>query len=269
MTGNHPLTTAVDADADTRDGPRRLLDVQDLWLTFGSITALGGVTLHANVGELTAIIGDNGAGKSSLTKCVLGVHRPTSGSIVFRGEQVTVTSPQHAKELGIEAVFQDLALFDDLKLWQNMFIGRELKRGIGPLSLLRKRKMADRSDVMVRALTVNVPDVQRTVRSMSGGQRQAVAIARAVAWGSELVIMDEPTAALGLRERTEVEEVILDLRRQRRSFLLISHSFDQVMKLSDAVWVMRQGRAVAHRRTSETSGDELVALVTGTKEAEL
>ena len=187
----------------------------------------------------------------------------------FRGEEVTVTSPQHAKELGIEAVFQDLALFDDLRLWQNMFIGRELRRGIGPLSLLHKKEMASRADTMVRPLAVNVPDVQRTVRSMSGGQRQVVAIARAVAWGSELVIMDEPTAALGVRERTEVEELVLRLRGEGRSFLLISHSFDQVMKLADAVWVMRQGRAVAHRRVADTSGQELVALVTGAKEAEL
>ena len=258
--------------ATTPDQPKtddRLLDIRDLRLTFGNVTALNGVTMHADAGEVTAIIGDNGAGKSSLTKCVLGVHRPTGGTMSFRGEEVTVTSPQHAKELGIEAVFQDLALFDDLKLWQNMFIGRELKKGVGPFSLLRKKDMAARADTMVRALTVNTPDVQRTVRSMSGGQRQAVAIARAVAWGSELVIMDEPTAALGLRERTEVEESILDLRRQHRSFLLISHSFDQVMRLADAVWVMRQGRAVAHRRISETSGQELVALVTGAQEAEL
>ena len=246
-----------------------LLDVSDLRLQFGSVTALGGVTMHARQGEVTAIIGDNGAGKSSLVKCVLGVHRPTGGSMRFRGEEVTVTSPQHAKELGIEAVFQDLALFDDLRLWQNMFIGRELRRGIGPLSLLHKKEMASRADTMVRPLAVNVPDVQRTVRSMSGGQRQVVAIARAVAWGSELVIMDEPTAALGVRERTEVEELVLRLRGEGRSFLLISHSFDQVMKLADAVWVMRQGRAVAHRRVADTSGQELVALVTGAKEAEL
>ena len=252
----------------SRDG-EHLLDISDLRLQFGNVTALGGATMHARQGEVTAIIGDNGAGKSSLVKCVLGVNRPTGGTMRFRGEEVTVTSPQHAKELGIEAVFQDLALFDDLRLWQNMFIGRELRRGVGPLSLLRKKEMASQADTMVRPLAVNVPDVQRTVRSMSGGQRQVVAIARAVAWGSELVIMDEPTAALGVRERTEVEELVLRLRAEGRSFLLISHSFDQVMKLADAVWVMRQGRAVANRRVADTSGQELVALVTGAKEAEL
>lgn len=240
-----------------------LLRIEDLQLRFGPVTALGGVTMHAMPGEITAIIGDNGAGKSSLTKCILGVYEATSGSIQFNGKPAQVKTPHDAKALGIEAVFQDLALFDDLTLWQNMFINRELKKGFGPFSILDKRAMISKSDELVRGLTVNVPDAKRTVRSMSGGQRQAVAIARAVAWGSELVIMDEPTAALGVRERTEVEDTIIGLRNDGRSFMLISHSFDQVMRVADAVWVMRQGRAVAHRRITETSGEELVALVTG------
>lgn len=246
-----------------------LLSVTDLSLRFGNVVALDGVNLNAYPGEVTAIIGDNGAGKSSLMKCVLGVYRPTGGSMSFIGEPVSVTSPRHAKELGIEAVFQDLALFDDLALWQNMYIGREIKRGFGRFGFINKRAMTTRSQEMIAALTVNTPDVRRTVRSMSGGQRQAVAIARAVAWGSELVIMDEPTAALGVRERTEVEGQVLALRAEERSFLLISHSFDQVMRLADAVWVMRRGRAVAHRRVAETTGEELVALVTGAKDAEM
>lgn len=250
--------------ATTGSGP--LLAVSDLRISFGNVSALGGVTMHARPGEVTAIIGDNGAGKSTLIKCILGVHRPDSGEIAMNGRSVRVDSPRQAKNLGIEAVFQDLALFDDLTLWQNLFIGRELRGGIG---LPDRRRMIARAEEMVGALTVNTPDVRRTVRSMSGGQRQAVAIARAVAWGSELVVMDEPTAALGVRERTEVEEQVLALRGQGRSFLLISHSFDQVMRLADAVWVMRRGRAVAHRRVDQTTGEELVALVTGAKDAEL
>lgn len=240
-----------------------LLTVEDLKVKFGNVVALGGATMHANAGEITAIIGDNGAGKSSLTKAILGVYPNAEGTIRVNGESVTMSSPHVAKSLGIEAVFQDLALFDDLALWQNMFINRELKRGWGPLALTRRNEMIERSDEMIRRLTVNVPDARRTVRSMSGGQRQAVAIARAVAWGSTLVIMDEPTAALGVRERTEVEQTIMQLRDQGRSFILISHSFDQVMRVADAVWVMRHGRAVAHRRVSDTTGEELVALVTG------
>jgi D-xylose transport system ATP-binding protein len=249
---------------DTVPAPENaLLRIEDLQLKFGPVTALASVTMHAQPGEITAIIGDNGAGKSSLTKCILGVYEATHGSIHFNGNQARLATPHDAKRLGIEAVFQDLALFDDLTLWQNMFINREIRKGFGPFSILDKRAMIEKSDELVRGLTVNVPDAKRTVRSMSGGQRQAVAIARAVAWGSELVIMDEPTAALGVRERTEVEDTIIRLRDEGRSFLLISHSFDQVMRVADAVWVMRQGRAVAHRRITDTTGEELVALVTG------
>lgn len=244
----------------------RLLEVNDLTLRFGNVVALDGVTIHADRNEITAIIGDNGAGKSSLTKCILGVYKGNSGTIRFDEKLVEMNSPQDAKRLGIEAVFQDLALFDDLTLWQNMFMGRELTRGVAPFRMLKRKEMISQSDELVRRLTVNVPDARRTVRSMSGGQRQAVAIARAVAWGSELVIMDEPTAALGVRERTEVEDTVMRLRDDGRSFILVSHSFDQVMRVADAVWVMRQGRAVAHRRIAETSGEELVALVTGAKD---
>jgi len=252
---------------DAHDGV--LLRVSDLELQFGQVKALQGVSIHANRGEVTAIIGDNGAGKSTLAKCVLGVNHPTSGTIEFKGEEVTVASPRHARELGIEAVFQDLALIDDLAVWQNMYLNRELVRGTWPVRILSKRAMAKRSAEILASLNVGMPSVHRTVRAMSGGQRQAIAIARAVTWGSELVFMDEPTAALGLRERTEVEELVMRLRDEGRSFILVSHSFDQVMRVADAVWVMRRGRAIAHRRISETSGDELVALITGSKEAEL
>lgn len=241
----------------------RILEVSDLKVRFGSVIALDGATMHANAGEITAIIGDNGAGKSSLTKAILGVYLTSEGEIRFKGEKTAMDTPHAAKALGIEAVFQDLALFDDLTLWQNMFINRELTGGFGPFAYLKRAAMIKESDDLVRRLTVNVPNARRTVRSMSGGQRQAVAIARAVAWGSELVIMDEPTAALGIRERAEVEDTIMALRDEGRSFMLISHSFDQVMRVADAVWVMRHGQVVAHRRVSETSGEELVALVTG------
>lgn len=241
----------------------RLLEVNNLKVRFGNVIALDGATMYANTGEITAIIGDNGAGKSSLTKAILGVYSTSEGEISFKGEKQEIDSPQAAKKLGIEAVFQDLALFDDLTLWQNMFINREQTRGFGPFRFTDRRSMIQKSDELVRRLTMNVPDARRTVRTMSGGQRQAVAIARAVAWGSELVIMDEPTAALGVRERTEVEDTMMTLRDQGRSFMLISHSFDQVMRVADAVWVMRHGSAVAYRRVKETTGEELVALVTG------
>ena len=264
---SHPDRTLAPLPED-RAASARLIETDSLHLRFDSVVALDGVSIHADEHEITAIIGDNGASKSSLVKCLLGVYQPDRGGIRFLGEHVSIDSPQVANALGIEAVFQDLALFDDLALWQNMFINRELTRGVAPFRILDRRAMIERSQAMVEKLTVNVPDARRTVRSMSGGQRQAVAIARAVAWGSELVIMDEPTAALGVRERTEVEETVLGLREAGRSFLLISHSFDQVMRLADAVWVMRQGRVAAYRRIEDTTGQELVALVTGAQSDE-
>lgn len=263
----HPDQTSA-SQQQAAKASTRLIETDDIHLRFDNVVALDGVSIHADKHEVTAIIGDNGAGKSSLVKCLLGVYRPDGGDIRFLGEQVSIDTPQIANALGIEAVFQDLALFDDLALWQNMFINRELTKGVGPFRIVDRRAMIERSQVMVEKLTVNVPDARRTVRSMSGGQRQAVAIARAVAWGSELVIMDEPTAALGVRERTEVEQTVLGLRDSGRSFLLISHSFDQVMRLADAVWVMRQGRVAAYRRIEDTTGQELVALVTGAQSDE-
>jgi D-xylose transport system ATP-binding protein len=239
------------------------IETRDLKLTFGSVVALADASLRARRGEVTAIIGDNGAGKSSFVKCLLGINRPDSGAILVDGQTVAPASPREAAALGIEAVLQDLVLVDDLTLWQNMFLGRELKRGPFPFRLLDKRSMIAASNARIAALTKNVPDARRTVRDLSGGQRQSLAIARAVAWNSAIVLMDEPTAALGVRERADVEDLVLALKQKGRSLLIITHSFDQVLRVADAVWVMRLGRFIASRRVSETTGDELVGLVTG------
>ena len=172
-------------------------------------------------------------------------------------------SPREAAALGIEAVLQDLVLVDDPTLWQNMFLGRELKRGPCPFRLLDRRSMIAASNARIAALAKNVPDARRTVRDLSGGQRQSLAIARAVAWNSAIVLMDEPTAALGVRERADVEALVLALKQKGRSLLIISHSFAQVLRVADAVWVMRLAASSPSRRVSETTGDELVGLVTG------
>lgn len=239
------------------------IETQDLRLSYGHVVALNGASIRARKGEVTAIIGDNGAGKSSFIRCLLGISRPNSGSILVDGKTVAPSSPRDAAALGIEAVLQDLALVDDLAIWQNMFLGRELRWGVFPFSFLDKRRMIAASDERIAALTKNVPEARRNVRDLSGGQRQSLAIARAVAWDSSIVLMDEPTAALGVRERTDVEDLVLSLKEKGRSQLIISHSFDQVLRVADAVWVMRLGRFIASRRISETNGDELVGLVTG------
>lgn len=243
-----------------------IVDVRDVSLSFGNVKALQNVSLTLAPGEITAIVGDNGAGKSTLVRCISGIHRAQSGSIEFDGEETHFRSPEDAREKGIETVHQNLALVDDLTVWQNLFLNRELTRGIGPIRFLDRRAMREEADRMVSTLAVNVPAVKSKVRRLSGGQRQAVSICRAAGFSSKLVIMDEPTAALGVQETAKVEELILKLRDDGHSVLLISHNFSQVMRLSDQVWVMRAGRCVAGRRTTDTTGDEIVALITGSRE---
>ena len=244
-----------------------LLEVADVSLSFGSVRALVDVSLSLRRGEITALVGDNGAGKSTLVRCLSGVHRPDSGRISFEGSDIDFHSPEDAREAGIETVHQNLALVEDLTVWQNLFLNRELTRGVKPFAFLDRRGMQREAERMVSTLAVNVPAVRSKVRRLSGGQRQAVAICRAAGFTSKLVIMDEPTAALGVQETARVEELIRKLRDDGHAVLLISHNFAQVMRLSDQVWVMRAGRCVGGRRTSETTGEEIVALITGARAA--
>jgi simple sugar transport system ATP-binding protein len=250
--------------AAQRNGDTLVLD--GIVKRFGSVTALRGASIAARTGEVTAIVGDNGAGKSTLIKCLTGVHRPDEGRIAVDGEEVHFHSPEDSRRAGIEAVYQDLALADDLAVWQNLFLNREITRGIGPLRLLDRKKMRHDADAMMTKLAVNVPPVRSRVRRLSGGQRQAVAISRAAGFGSRIVIMDEPTAALGVRETRRAEELIASLRDQGLAILLISHDFAQVQRLAQRVWVMRGGRVTAERRAEDISAERLVAMVTGAEE---
>jgi simple sugar transport system ATP-binding protein len=253
------MTAAAQHNGDT-------LVLDGIVKRFGSVIALRGATIAARTGEVTAIVGDNGAGKSTLIKCLTGVHRPDEGRIAVDGEEVHFHSPEDSRRAGIEAVYQDLALADDLAVWQNLFLNREITRGIGPLRLLDRKKMRHDADAMMTKLAVNVPPVRSRVRRLSGGQRQAVAISRAAGFGSRIVIMDEPTAALGVRETRRAEELIASLRDQGLAILLISHDFAQVQRLAQRVWVMRGGRVTAERRAEDISAERLVAMVTGAEE---
>jgi D-xylose transport system ATP-binding protein len=240
-----------------------LVDVRDVSLSFGNVRALRDVSLTLAPGEITALVGDNGAGKSTLVRCLSGIHRADAGEISFEGGPVDFHSPEDARRAGIETVHQNLALVEDLTVWQNLFLNREITRGIGPFALLDRGAMKRGARRMVSELAVNVPDVASRVRRLSGGQRQAVSICRAAGFSSKLVIMDEPTAALGVQETERVETLIRKLRDDGHAVLLISHNFAQVMRLSDQVWVMRAGRCVGGRRTTDTTGEEIVALITG------
>src|SRR6266540_7122513 len=233
---------------------------------FGAITALDGVDLEVERGEVLALLGDNGAGKSTLIKCISGAHRLDSGSIEMDGGPVTIHSPADARELGIETVYQDLALFDNLKPSDNFYAGRELA---GPtwlprsLRILRRRTMADATREVLDRLQVSLPPLDDPIGLMSGGQRQAVAVSRAAAFASNVVILDEPTAALGIRESRRVLELIRRLRDEDRAVLVISHAMDHVMQVADRVVVLRRGRKVGELVPSAETHKQIESLIVG------
>jgi ABC-type sugar transport system ATPase subunit len=228
---------------------------------FGAVVALEAVTLDVNAGEIVALVGDNGAGKSTLIKLIAGVHQPTSGEIRLEGVPVRLSAPTDARDQGIEVVYQDLALADQQPVYMNMFLGRELVRG--PLRRLDREGMARETQRLLDELEIRVPSPRATIRDLSGGQRQGVAIARATHWAQRLVLMDEPTAALGVQETARVEDIIVRMRDRGRAILLVSHSLDQVFRISDRICVLRRGHQVGVRTTSETNGDEIVSMITG------
>jgi D-xylose transport system ATP-binding protein len=244
-----------------------LVEVKDVWKSFGEVAAIRGASMWANRGELTAIVGDNGAGKSTLIKCISGIHVPDQGSIYLAGTAVTYRGPEEARHQGIETVYQDLALIDDLAVYQNVFLDRELTWGFGPVRFLARRAMVERTRSLFGELKVSVPSISSRVRGLSGGQRQAVAIARGVMWGRELVIMDEPTAALGIRETAKVETLIQDLVSRGIGIIVISHNLEQVMRLSTRIWVMRRGQVVGGIPTDQARKEDVVAMITGLHES--
>jgi len=245
-----------------------LVQITGLRKSFDAVHALQGVDLTLAQGEVTALLGDNGAGKSTLVRCLTGVHPPDEGEIRFRGEPIRLSSPDDARQLGIETVYQTLGLIEDLQVWQNLYLNRELTTGFGPFQVLDKKAMISHSKEILSRLDVNVPNVRATVRRMSGGQRQSIAIARAANWGRTLVIMDEPTAALGVRETAAVESLIHRLRDSAVTVLLISHDMAQVLRVADTAYVLRRGQTAARREIAKTTGDELVGLITGAIEGD-
>jgi ABC-type sugar transport system ATPase subunit len=238
-----------------------VLSLRDVRKTFGGIVALENFNLDLFAGEVVALVGDNGAGKSTLVKIIAGVHPPDSGQILLDGTEVFITDPGRSQALGIQVVFQDLALADSQPVYMNLFLGRELVTT--PLRRLDRRRMISETEALVKALDVRIPSATGTIRDLSGGQRQGIAIARATHWASRLVLMDEPTAALGVAETQKVESIIRMLKERGLSILLISHRLDQVFRLANRICVLRRGRQVSVKNTSETSDNEIVAMITG------
>ncbi|WP_140706622.1 ATP-binding cassette domain-containing protein [Mesorhizobium sp. B2-8-5] len=237
-----------------------ILQLQDIRKNFGGITAIENFSLEVFPGEIVALVGDNGAGKSTLVKIVSGVHPPSSGTIAIEGKPVTMSNATMGRAHGIEVVYQDLALADQQTVYMNMFLGREPLNRFG---LLDRRRMIAETEKLVKELDVRIPSAHATIRDLSGGQRQGVAIARATHWASKLILLDEPTAALGVAETAKVEEIVLSLKQRNVGILIISHSLDQVFKLSDRVCALRRGKQIGVRETKKTDKNEIIAMITG------
>jgi ABC-type sugar transport system ATPase subunit len=236
-----------------------ILVAKHLQKAYGHVVALWDASLEAHPGEILSVVGDNGAGKSTLIKILSGVIRADGGELKLRGEPVTWSDPMSARRGGISAVFQDLALVEPLSVTANMFLGAELRRG----PFVRRREMAQQAARRLRELHIRVPSVAAEVGRLSGGQRQGVAIARAVMQGAPIVIMDEPTAALGVQETKRVEEIIRTLRNDGRAVILVSHDLELVFRLADRILVTRLGRTVALVDRAAVDRDAVVGLITG------
>ncbi len=235
---------------------------------FGGVEALRDADIELRPGELAALVGDNGAGKSTLVGILSGAIRPDHGRIWCNGKEVHFHSPVDARNAGIETVYQTLALANHLDVAGNLFLGREkyLLR-LGPFSILNRAAMRREARDLVARTGVYIPDIDSSVMNMSGGQRQGVAIARAAGWGSRLVLLDEPTAALGVQETGRVLEIIRTLKRQGITLLMISHNLRQVFGLVDSIWVLRHGRMVGRREVRTTRPEEIVSMITGVDQA--
>jgi len=242
-----------------------LFEARGISKRYGHVQALSEADFSIDSGEVVALIGDNGAGKSTLVKAMSGVIQPDEGTLLLRGEPVQFASPLHSREMGIETVYQDLALAPDLGPAENAFVGRELlKPGLlGKLGVLDKRSMRVKAQQAFTSLGTDVKDLDAPVADLSGGQKQSVAICRSVMWASELVFMDEPTAALGVRQTRNVLELIRRVADGGVAVVLISHNMPEVLEVADRVEVMRLGRRVAQINAKETSVEELVGAMTG------
>jgi len=246
-----------------------LVSLRGVTKHFGGVRALEEVSFDICAGDVIGLVGDNGAGKSTLIKILSGVHEPTAGEIELEGRAVAIARPGEAQRLGVETVYQDLSLINAFTAAENVFLGRELSLGRGPalLRLMRRRAMAEATVRRLRALHIDIPGLSvRPVERMSGGQRQLVAIARGAFWGGKLLLLDEPTAALGVRESREVLELIRRLRASGLTIVMATHNLEHLWAVCNRVIVMRHGRKVADAASGETNLVEVVGYMAGARE---
>jgi ABC-type sugar transport system ATPase subunit len=244
-----------------------LIEARGVTKSFGRVVALRGADFAAWPGEVSALVGDNGAGKSTLIKIFSGALQPDGGEVFLDGQPMHISSPAEARQLGIETVYQDLALAPSLDVASNLFLGREARqRGLlGAIGFLDDRLMRKRAQEEMANLQIGLSSVRQPVLTLSGGQRQAIAVARAVAWGRRIVIMDEPTAALGIRESRMVLRLIKRIKETGLAVIMISHNLPEVFEVADRITILRLGRTVRQMRREEASMDDVVAFMTGAR----
>jgi D-xylose transport system ATP-binding protein len=241
-----------------------ILELRGISKRFGAVQALYEVDFHVSAGEVMALVGDNGAGKSTLIKCIAGIYSIDSGEVLFEGQAVSIHGPKDAARLGIEIVYQDLALADNLDVVQNMFLGREEQTGL--LRSLDELTMEKRANDTLASLSVTtISSVRQTVAGLSGGQRQSVAVAKAVMWNSRVVILDEPTAALGVAQTRQVLDLVKRLGEQGLAVVLVSHNLHDIFEVADSITVLRLGQNVSEFKRSEVTQTQVVEAITAGK----
>jgi ABC-type sugar transport system ATPase subunit len=240
-----------------------VLQARSISKRFGALQALADVDVDIHAGEVLAILGDNGAGKSTFIKILSGAYEPSAGTLLLDGAPVSFVSPQDAADVGIATIFQELALSENLSIAENVFLGRELVRRVLGVPFLKRQAMKQKVAELLNTLEAHISDPEAAVGSLSGGQRQAVAISRALNLNARLVIMDEPTAALAVAETRKVLQLIRRLAEGGRAVILISHNMHDVFEVADRIVVFRRGRKIAERRRSETDPEEVVSFITG------
>jgi simple sugar transport system ATP-binding protein len=246
-----------------------LLEVQNITKRFGGLVAVDDVSVGLSAGEVVGIVGDNGAGKSTLIKVISGVYRPEAGKILFLGEEAKIDTPMDALKLGIETIYQDLALAENLNVYSNIFLGREkLKKFLGLIKVLDHDFMHQESRKVLKSLDIEIPSLRNIIRVLSGGQRQAVAISRSIYWDARVLIMDEPTAGLAVAEQDKVLKLVTRLKEQGIGVIIITHQLHDVFSVSDRLVVMRRGQKVGERITKKTNPDEIVSLIIGAETVE-
>jgi simple sugar transport system ATP-binding protein len=244
-------------------GTAPVLEARGLAKRFGGVQAVRDVSFTVSAGECVVLAGDNGAGKSTVIKMISGVIQPTAGHVWFEGTRLTGRTPRQVRDQGVETIYQDLALADNLDVGLNLYLGREETRRVLGLPVVNRRAMRKEAEAILKRLGIVVPDPAAPVRSLSGGQRQAIAIARAIHWKARLVIMDEPTAALGVPEQREVMALIERMKADGVAVLLISHNLPDMFAAGDRIVVLARGAVAGERRPAETSEEEIVRLMMG------